>query len=486
QGRLLAWALSKEMKQRVESISQFPYLSQIKLNDTFKGEDELRFDASQVPGLHCVRCCEPRWLVFLERQSQPAFSLSRVSPEESARKLTSHLHRETPGVLEKQFRAIEKLVSRECYLLRYGGDARTIAGALRSLVINDWKTKKPLPRSSPRKLLQSGASLDDPLRRFRATPHYCEVSLMGRHIRLETDNSIVLKHAGRVLNCHEGSTDKPARFLWKIIVEPGDIVAASWPAMTAFSENDLRYINLGQQGFIAVDLRSRQAVGVIPERLASDETGFSSIFLARMLHLTAPALGLVPISAACIGIEGGGLLLFGGPGSGKTTATYRSTKLGLEFHADQSVFLEVNSERLQAWGQFWPAAFRPDAAQLFPELLPHAQYFDYCGETFLCVGKNSLGPFATQSITPVCCVFLERRVEVSPRLIPLHPDKASGRIPAFLPFRADASFGSERDDVLHALGRLTAYRLTYGNDSSDAAVFLRSILSTHQPTEVPP
>src|SRR5579859_2288792 len=79
QGRLLAWALSKEMKQRIESIRQSPYLSQLKLNGTFRREDEFRFDASKVPGVHCVRCCEPRWLVFLERQPQPTFSLDRKS-----------------------------------------------------------------------------------------------------------------------------------------------------------------------------------------------------------------------------------------------------------------------------------------------------------------------------------------------------------------------------------------------------------------------
>ena len=485
QGRLLAWGLSREMKQRAESVAQFPFLSQIEPSGVYQRADELRFDAGKISGIHHIRCCEPRWLVFLERQSRPAFSLTAIPPHDAALRLESQLLRASAEAQEKQRRVVEHLANRECYRLQYCGDPRTVAGALHSLVVNGWKAEKQPADAPTRKTSRSTGTSDDPLRRFRATPLNYEACLMGRHIRVETNSPTILKNAETVFNCMEGANNTPSQFLWRIVTEPGRETGPAWPQMTAFSDNDLRYINLGKQSFIAVDLRSRQGVGVIPESLASDEAGFSSVFLASMLHLSAPALGLVPISAACIGIEGRGLLLFGGPGSGKTTASYRSTKLGLEFHADQGVFLETKSRRLHAWGQFWPAAFRPDAAQLFPELLPHARSFDYCGETFLCVGKNSLGPFATQRIAPVCCVFLERRAGVSPRLIPLHHDEVSGRIPGFLPFRADPSFGPGRDDVLQALGRLTAYHLTYGDDSSDAAVFLRSILSTHQPTEEP-
>jgi hypothetical protein len=62
--------------------------------------------------------------------------------------------------------------------------------------------------------------------------------------------------------------------------------------MTAFCKGSLRYINLGQFSFIAADLEAREAVGVLPESLCEDEIGFSTVFLASLLHLSAPALGL--------------------------------------------------------------------------------------------------------------------------------------------------------------------------------------------------
>jgi hypothetical protein len=483
QGRLLAWALSKEMKQRIESLRQFPYLSQLKLNGTFKREDEFRFDASKVPGIHCVRCCEPRWLVFLERQPQPTFSLTYMPPDEAAWRLECQLHRETPDARERQRRAIDNLVTGKCFRLKYGGDSHVVAGALRSLVANGWKADKPLSQASSRKLLQSAPGCDDPLRRFRATSLHCEASLMGRRIRLETNVPVVLKRAAGFLNCDENTSNAPSQFLWKIVVEQGDRAKAVWPPMTAFSNESLRYINLGQRSFIAVDHRSRQAVGVIPDYLADDEAGFSSVFLASMLYLTAPALGLVAISAACVAMEGRGLLLFGSPCSGKTTASYRSISLGLEFYADQALFMEGKDGSLRAWGDFWPAAFREDAAKFLSELAHQSQRLVYVDRTFLCVGKNPTRSSGDRSVIPVGCIFLHRQAGTSPKLDRLRQRDVSGRLAAFVPFVENAGSTSERDEVFKSLNRLPAYTLTYGSDTSEAAVFLRSILSTHHPLE---
>jgi len=485
QGRLLAWGLSAEMKQIAGAVAYFPALHRVKPDNHLNRQGALRFDPVKIFGISHVRCCEPRWVVFLERQPSPAFYLTSVPPDEAARRLESHLHRESPEVRETQCRTVETLVTRECYQLRYGGDPHMIAGALRTLVTEGWKAGKSLPRTSPRKQLQPEAHCEDPLRRFRATPLACQVLLMGRSIRVETNSRPVMKQVEHLMNRFASPVSLDSQFLWKIVAEPGEEVAVSWPAMTAFSDNDVRYINLGQRSFIAVDLRARQAVGVLPEHFASDEPGFSSVFLASMFYLTAPALGLVAVSAACVAVEGRGLLLFGTPGSGKTTASYRSTRLGLDFHADQAVFLEVKTGKLCAWGDFWPAAFRPDTAEIFPELASQLRSLVYCDRTFLCIPKNPSNASAARSTIPVGCIFLEREAGTSPKLVPLRQGETSARLAAFVPFKDDAGSLSERDWTFKALSRLPAYRLAYGNDSSEVAVFLRSILSTHRPMEEP-
>ncbi len=484
-GRLLSWGLSREIKLRTESIAQFPFLRQTRPNDMDTRQDVLRFDASKVRGLRRVRCCEPRWFVFLERQSQPAFSLNRMAPGEPIERLESHLHRETRVVEERQRRTIKDLTTGKCYRLRYGGDPQTVAGALHSLVVNGWKAEKLMPRTTVRKSVQSAARTSDPLRRFRATPLRCEARLMERCIRLETNNPIILKHAERFMNSMECPQDSPSEFRWKIVTEPepGDKPRMIWPPLTAFSDNRLRYINLGQRGFIAVDHGAQQAIGMIPEHLANDEAGFSSVYLASMFYLTAPALGLVAISAACVAMGGRGLLLFGVPGSGKTTASYRSSRLGLEFHADQAVFLENKGRTLRAWGDFWPAAFREDGAKFVPELAHQSRPLAYCDETFLCLDKSGSASAEAHSVTPVGCIFLERQGESSPKLVPLRRDEVRGQMGAFVPFLENLGASPERDLVFESVGRLPAYKLAYGNDPSEAAAFLRSMLRTHHPME---
>jgi hypothetical protein len=483
QGRLLAWGVSKEMKQRIGSIAQFPFLNQIKPNDAFKRVDELRFDTRKISGVHHIRCCEPRWVVFLERQARPAFSLTHMTPQEAAWQLESQLHCETAGVRETQSRSVKNLVTNECYRLRYGGDPHTVAGALQTLVVNGWKTEKQLADAPATKLSNSTTSPNDPLRRFRATPFSYEANLMGRHIRVETDNPVILKNTERFLNCIESANNSPSQFLWKIVTEPGGEATVTWPPMTAFSDDSIRYINIGQRCFLAVDHGTRKGVGVIPEHLANDETGFSSVYLAGMCYLTAPALGLVAISAACVAMEGRGLLVFGVPGSGKTTASYLSTRFGLEFHADQAVFLDKEARTLRAWGEFWPAAFREDTLQFLPELAGKSRPLTYSDRTFLCVGKSASHRAAARSVTPVSCIYLERQAGTSPRLVPVRQEETLGRVTGFVPFLENMSAGAERYSVINSLGRLPAYNLVYGSDPSEAVAFIRGMLSTHHPLE---
>ena len=145
--------------------------------------------------------------------------------------------------------------------------------------------------------------------------------------------------------------------------------------------------------------------------------------------------------------------------------------------------MEGKDGSLRAWGDFWPAAFRENAAKFLSELARQSQRLVYVDRTFLCVGKNPTRPSGDRSVIPVGCIFLHRHAGTSPKLDRLRHRDVSGRLAAFVPFVENAGSTSERDEVFKSLNRLPAYTLTYGSDTSEAAVFLRSILSTHHPLE---
>src|ERR1019366_8266400 len=123
--------------------------------------------------------------------------------------------------------------------------------------------------------------------------------------------------------------------LWRLIGEKDADAYPAWPKMAAFSDDGLRYVNLGQRSFFAGDLDAGKAIGFLSEKLVNDAVGFNSVFAATLFDMTAPALRLVPIGAACVGLNGKALLVFGPPRSGKTTSAYLAGKVGLEFLADE-------------------------------------------------------------------------------------------------------------------------------------------------------
>src|SRR6202042_2166135 len=59
--------------------------------------------------------------------------------------------------------------------------------------------------------------------------------------------------------------------------------------------------------------------------------------------LAARALGLVPLHAACVGRHGRGILLLGASGSGKSTLALHSLLQGLDFLAEDAVFVQPES-----------------------------------------------------------------------------------------------------------------------------------------------
>jgi hypothetical protein len=475
-GRLTAWGLSAEMKQRPEAISHFPELKDLGCSELWKRDPAYRFNPSRTFKVSLVRSCEPQWIVFLERHASPALSLEEMPSADAALRLQRDLLQETPEAAELQLETIEALSRKPCYVLRFGGNPHTVAGALQHLFMNgvhpNGESPSPLASAFPR----APVPASDPLRRFGATCMRADVQLMGRHIRIETDNPAILSQVRKVLGRSEPATGPP-QYLWRIVGESGDESDRAWPAMTAFSHGSLRYVSLGQRSFAAADLHAHEAVCVLNGSLCEDEIRFPTLCLASMLRLSAPALGLIAAPAACVAKGQNGLLLFGPPDSGKTTASYCGKQLGLEFHSDQASFLELDGGSVYAWSDFWPVAFRPETAKYFPEVEMLARPFSCRDRTLLWVDKAALGGTVSGRVNPAACVFLERGASSRPRLIPLHPEDLPRQVVT------DSSLLEDRNAMLGLLSRLPAYRLLYDDDPGIAARFCRSVLDAHQRME---
>ncbi|MGP0020872.1 MAG: hypothetical protein ACLPHP_20050 [Candidatus Sulfotelmatobacter sp.] len=278
---------------------------------------------------------------------------------------------------------------------------------------------------------------------------------------------------------YEGEPNGSPSFDWRIVVDSDVELSPPWPRRSTFSDDGLRFAQFGHRNFIAVDLEAREAVAFVAEGLLEDVSGITSPFIDTLFYMTSGSLGLVPIAAACVSSERKGLLVMGAPNQGKTTASYLATQGGLTFHADQSVFLDIASGELRAWGDFVPIAFRPETLQFLPELAPRTRRFSYCDFNFFYMDKHKRHSTVPGFIVPICCVVLERNAAAVPRLTRLAKSEFSSSIHSHVAFKDDDRFEEQRLKILTTLAQVPAYRLAYGSDPATAAPFLAHLLTRH-------
>jgi|SRR5579872_1113884 len=318
---------------------------------------------------------------------------------------------------------------------------------------------------------------NDIFRRFTATPLQINFAMMGRSIRLETNNSTVLSHVRNVCKRYKEAERKGPEFLWRIISDASSGLHPPLSRRIAFSDGGLRSVNFNQRGFLTVDLDAHEAIAFLSPELCEDEMGFYSPFLSDLFDLSSAALGLTEIMAGCVALDGRGLLVFGSPRSGKTTACYWAGKMGLEFHSDQVTCLELVSGETAAWGQFWPAAFRPETLEFLPEIGSMSRPFRYRDLNLLCVDNRPFLPVQASSVLPVACVFLDRCATDSAQLKRIHKDELTPLLFSSLPFIENRRFEYERGEVVKRLTDLPAYHLAYPADPRLAAELFPTLLA---------
>jgi hypothetical protein len=320
-------------------------------------------------------------------------------------------------------------------------------------------------------------SREDLLRRFTSTPHAVDLRLMQRTVRLETNHKAVLDLALKFFARHQHGDVGDPEFVWRLISEPDPKVQSTAVPLTAFSDSGLQYVNIGQRGFLAVNLARREAVGYLADAFLEGEARLRDRPPLDILFcMTAASLGLTAMSGACVGLEDRGVMVFGPPNSGKTTSSYLAAKLGLEFQADQVVFLDLKRDVLSAWGDPFPAVFRPGAIEFLPEIRRSAQRSTYADLSFYYFDKSTLQSRWAKPITPVCSLFLDRSTACETRLQEISREEAASRLGNCMLFEEDSQFDAQTLGAITSLAIKPAYSLRYDTDPKIAATFIEKML----------
>jgi hypothetical protein len=304
---------------------------------------------------------------------------------------------------------------------------------------------------------------------------------MARTVRLETNSPRVRQLGQEFFKQYQLGGSGSPDFAWRIISESDGQPGHHEVRISAFSDRGLRFVSFGQRSFVGVDLDRREGIAFLAEQFSEGDPRFHGRPPLDILFcMSAGSLGFTTLSAACVGMGETGVLLFGPPNSGKTTAGYLATKLGLEFHADQTVFLETQSGKLRMWGDPFPAVFRPDAVHFLPELRNLARPSRYADLTFYYLDKRPFQAMQVRPISPVCSVFLDRMGAIKSRVASVDSTELSRRLTESVLFKDDDRFQSQNSAVFRSLEKLPAYDLIYGEDPAMAATLVQRLLMDHE------
>ena len=496
-GGMCAWGLPTDLKLRYEGRNWFQALEEREPTHREKGEWVYRLEPERDLGLERVPCGRPAAIVFLERQEASSFALTPVSSGEAAERIEEDLVPELSDAASKRAATIARLVEIPAWRLRYGGrpqevaqkikvcfdggqltDAARAGGELGLDVSVAGRTQHEIkaPDASARSSVRRSEERPDPIHRFIPTPYSTLLHVMGRTLRLETNDTRILERMTQLFSRYPVNGNGNPQFVWRVLCQSRPNMEPPWPRRFVFSDHGLRFIEYGQNNFLAVDLEAREGIGSFSEQLMNDDLGFVSLFLANLFCVTAGSLGLVPLWGNCVALRQAGVLLFGAENSGKTSVAHVATKLGLDFQADDGVFVEQEGGELRCWGGFWPASFRPEALRFFPELRNSTEPFHHRHFTFHHQVKPQSSVTPAYPVKPIACVFLERRAAETPRLTRFRYE--GEHLPLFqsLPFVEDSSFEGTRNEIVRHLVELPTYHLAYPDDPATAAALFPDLL----------
>lgn len=299
---------------------------------------------------------------------------------------------------------------------------------------------------------------------------------LGFAVEIETNSIEILLAAFESWGEHScASTDPPLR------IRLGVTQASSAdcpPAPVPRADGHLLSIVADAANFAVCDLLQGVAFGWVCEATLKNR-----IYL-RYHFLEAIALSLIstsrasPLHAACVSLEGRGVLFCGASGAGKSTLAYACARAGWTFTSDDASYLLWGNGDLDVRGNSHQVRFRPSAKELFPELQDRSLTPRAAGKPSIEVFTAELHGIVTARESQVHYIVLLNRSISSPlELTRLTREE-------MLPHLGGSLFAEEwaphpRAKILERLCAASMYELRYSDFESAIVLLERLVRGDH-------
>ncbi|MGO8871771.1 MAG: hypothetical protein ACLQPH_10295 [Acidimicrobiales bacterium] len=245
-----------------------------------------------------------------------------------------------------------------------------------------------------------------------------------------------------------------------------------------FDRSDELYVDFEGQ----VTLRCEPSKGIIRIVVTgtdpADRVTAAHPLLTVALLETVTRFGVFPLHAACLSLDGRGVLVPGSSGSGKSTLSVTLVRAGFEFLSDDTVFLTGHAASIRVSGFPDEVDVTGHTVSMFPEL-------SYLAGTPLRPGREKysfrvedvFGVSAVRHCEPVALVFPRVGGRPSPLLEPLAPAEALFELTPNLLLTEPVATQAHLDMVGGLVRGVPSYAFRPGPDPDAAAACIAELMT---------
>jgi hypothetical protein len=264
-----------------------------------------------------------------------------------------------------------------------------------------------------------------------------------------------------------------------VVCETGD----QYPTLPHFRGlGHIVIATFGGSNVFIFDLLRREISATVSPQLAATPEFWNDTLFPIAIGVLGPAIGVVPVHAACLVAAGKGLLVAGASGAGKSTLAVALAQAGLDYVSDDWTYIGHDRRGLSAHGVGAPAKLLPDAIRHFPSLARFELSVALNGElAYLLSASEAFAANSALSCVPRWFVFLERTSRSGCEITPIPAEQTHRYVESSVePLPKELSAAEHnRTEIISRIALLPSWRLRYGGTPQFAAQELSNFFSSH-------